>query len=44
MVSTVERDGGTWYQCDECGLLLDDKQDAKAHEENCDADDPSYFQ
>jgi len=44
MVSTVERDGQTWYQCDECGLLLDDETDAKAHEEHCDAEEPSYLQ
>ena len=44
MVSTVQRDGGTWYECDECGLLLDDKTDAEAHEETCDAEEPSYLQ
>ncbi|MFA1610728.1 DUF7128 family protein [Halobellus rubicundus] len=44
MVSTVERDGQTWYECDECGLLLEDESDAKTHEENCTAEEPSYLQ
>ena len=44
MVSTVQRDGQTWYECEECGLLLDDESDAKAHEKTCDAEEPSYLQ
>jgi uncharacterized C2H2 Zn-finger protein len=44
MVSTTERDGTEWYQCDECEMLFDSREDAKAHEENCDTDSPSYLQ
>ncbi|MFB6251012.1 MAG: hypothetical protein ABEI27_04900 [Halobellus sp.] len=44
MVTTVERDGHTWYECEECGLLLEDEVEAKTHEENCSAEDPSYLQ
>ncbi|MFB6124129.1 MAG: hypothetical protein ABEJ78_11810 [Haloferacaceae archaeon] len=44
MVSTTERDGMTWYECDVCGMLFDSKDDARQHEENCDESDPSYLQ
>lgn len=44
MVSETVRDEATWYECEECGLLFDHKDDARAHEENCDAEDPSYIQ
>lgn len=44
MVSTTERDGTTWYECEACGLLFDDREDAGQHEENCDAEEPSYIQ
>ncbi|WP_255679308.1 MULTISPECIES: DUF7128 family protein [Haladaptatus] len=44
MVARTERDDMTWYQCERCGLMFDDQGDAKRHEENCDAEDPSYIQ
>jgi uncharacterized C2H2 Zn-finger protein len=44
MVSETQRDGATWYECDGCGLMFDDQGDARAHEENCDAEEPSYIQ
>ncbi|MFC7203776.1 hypothetical protein ACFQJC_09630 [Haloferax namakaokahaiae] len=44
MVAATQKDGETWYQCDECGMLFDSKRDAKAHEEYCDTDSPSYLQ
>jgi len=46
MVTTTERDGMTWYECEVCGMLFDDRSDAQQHEENCDSDsaDPSYLQ
>ena len=46
MVSTTERDGMTWYECEVCGMLFDAREDAKQHEETCDDDtaDPSYLQ
>lgn len=44
MVAQTQREDGTWYECEECGLLLDDEDDARQHEENCTAEDPSYIQ
>ncbi len=44
MVARTERDDATWYRCEQCGLLLDDRSEAEQHEENCDAEDPSYIQ
>ncbi len=44
MVEATERDGMTWYQCENCGLLFDDEGDAGQHEDNCAGDDPSYLQ
>jgi rubredoxin len=44
MVSTTTRDEMTWYVCDACGLMFDSKDDAKQHEANCDAEEPSYIQ
>ena len=36
----------TWYECESCGMLFDDRDDARQHEDNCDSDsaDPSYLQ
>jgi uncharacterized C2H2 Zn-finger protein len=44
MVVTTERDDMTWYKCEKCGMMFDDENDAKQHEENCDEEDPSYIQ
>lgn len=44
MVSETERDEMTWYECEACGLLFDAKEDAKQHEANCDAEEPTYIQ
>ncbi len=44
MVVTTERDEMTWYKCEACGLMFDDQSDARQHEENCDAEEPSYIQ
>jgi len=44
MVSKTMRDEMTWYKCDQCGLMFDTEADAKQHERNCDAEDPSYIQ
>lgn len=44
MVSRTVQDDVTWYECEKCGLMFDDEEDARAHEENCDAEDPSYIQ
>ena len=44
MVTTTKRDGVTWYECEDCGMLFDSQEDAKQHEANCDTDSPSYLQ
>jgi uncharacterized C2H2 Zn-finger protein len=44
MVTTTERDGLTWYECEDCGLLFADHDDADQHESNCDSEGPSYLQ
>lgn len=44
MVEETERDDMTWYRCERCGLMFDDRGDAAEHEDNCDAEDPSYLQ
>ncbi|WP_267195358.1 DUF7128 family protein [Halegenticoccus tardaugens] len=44
MVTATQREEGTWYECEKCGLLFDDREDAAQHEENCDTDSPSYLQ
>ncbi|ESP88695.1 DUF7128 family protein [Candidatus Halobonum tyrrellensis] len=44
MVTETARDDATWYECEACGLLFDDREDARRHEENCDAEDPTYLQ
>lgn len=44
MVGQTKREDGTWYECEECGLLFDEKDDARQHEKNCDAEGPSYIQ
>ncbi|TQR22034.1 hypothetical protein C9J85_02170 [Haloferax sp. wsp5] len=36
MVATTEKDGATWYRCEECGMLFDVRSDAEAHE-GCDS-------
>jgi len=44
MVSKTTHDETTWYECEECGLLFDAREDARQHERNCDAEEPSYIQ
>lgn len=44
MVVETERDDATWYECEDCGLLFDEREDAATHEQNCDAEEPSYIQ
>ena len=44
MVSRVERDGTTWFRCEHCGMLFRTHEEAAAHEETCDAEDPAYLQ
>jgi uncharacterized C2H2 Zn-finger protein len=44
MVAETTREGETWYECEACGLLFDDRDDAAAHEERCDAEEPAYIQ
>ena len=44
MAVETERDGATWYECEECGLLLETYDEAEQCEERCDAEEPSYMQ
>ena len=44
MVSTVDRDGMTWYECDHCGLLFDNEPDAEQHEGVCAGDESPYIE
>jgi uncharacterized C2H2 Zn-finger protein len=44
MVGQTERDGVTWYVCEKCGMMFDNRDDAQAHEDNCDTDSPDYVQ
>lgn len=44
MVSKTVRDDTTWYECEACGLLFDVKDDARQHEQGCDAEEPTYIQ
>jgi uncharacterized C2H2 Zn-finger protein len=44
MVVKTQREDGTWYECEGCGMLFDDREDARQHESNCDDEDPSYIQ
>ncbi len=44
MISTTTRDKRTWFECDQCGLVFDDREAAKQHETNCDAEEPTYIQ
>lgn len=44
MVRQTQRDGTTWYACESCEMLFDSKEDARQHEETCDAEEPTYIQ
>ncbi len=44
MVVDTERDGATWFECEDCGLLFDDRSEAEEHERHCDSESPSYIQ
>lgn len=44
MVAETDRDGATWYECEACGLMFEDREEATQHEEGCDAEEPSYIQ
>ena len=44
MVVQTQQDGATWFECEHCGLLLDDRADAETHEDHCDEEEPTYIQ
>lgn len=44
MVGQKERDDVTWYVCEGCGLMFDDEEDARQHEQRCDHEEPAYIQ
>ena len=44
MVTQTEREDGTWFACDGCGMLFDARKNAEQHEMDCDGEEPSYIQ
>lgn len=34
----------TWYECERCGMVFEDKVEAEQHEQHCDAEEPDYLQ
>lgn len=44
MVVETEHNGRTWYECELCGLMLDHKDKAQHHEDNCDGEESDYYQ
>ncbi|WP_263020185.1 DUF7128 family protein [Natronobiforma cellulositropha] len=44
MVVTTQREDATWYECEDCGLLFDERTDAETHEHRCDATEPTSTQ
>lgn len=44
MVEETVKDGTTWYVCEKCGMMFDDREEARQHEDTCDAEDPAYLQ
>jgi uncharacterized C2H2 Zn-finger protein len=44
MVTTTERDGERFLECEVCGMLFEVESEARQHEENCDAEEPDYIQ
>ena len=43
MVVPTEQDGKTWYECEECGFLMEEQDEAERHEATCDGEEPSYL-
>lgn len=44
MVIETERDDTTWYECEKCGLMLDNRDEAQKHEQNCKGEEADYLQ
>jgi uncharacterized C2H2 Zn-finger protein len=44
MVVQTTQNGETWFKCEKCGLLFDSREDGRAHEHECDGEDPTYIQ
>lgn len=44
MVVETDRDDMTWFECEQCGLMFDSREDARQHETTCDSEEPSYIQ
>jgi uncharacterized C2H2 Zn-finger protein len=44
MVEETTKDDRTWFKCERCGMLFDTREEARQHEANCDAEEPSYLQ
>jgi uncharacterized C2H2 Zn-finger protein len=44
MVATSQRDGETFFECEVCGMLFPNEDEASQHESTCDDSDPDYLQ
>jgi rubredoxin len=44
MAVEAEYGGIPWYECELCGLMLDDKDGAQQHEDNCDTEQADSYQ
>jgi hypothetical protein len=44
MAVKTEYKGITWYECELCGLMLDNKDEAQQHEDNCDDEESDSHQ
>jgi hypothetical protein len=44
MVVETMHKGRPWDECELCGLLLANKDNAHHHEDNCDGEEPDYYQ
>lgn len=44
MVVEPMHKGRTWDECERCGLMLINKDNAHQHEDNCDSEEPDYYQ
>lgn len=43
MVVQTQKDDTLWYECETCGLLFNNQEDAKTHEKRCEDESPDYI-
>lgn len=44
MMAETEHEGTTWYECELCGLMLDNRDETQYYEDNCNGEEPDYYQ